>query len=135
MNKLKIIVGILLIFILGTLAGSLGTQVYMKHRIESFGKLGHRGRTDMLMQRLSSKLELTETQRKEVRQILEESQRKIQAIDSEFRPRIEEIMDAANDRIKEKLNDRQKRQLDRFNERFRKHRMRRPPPPPPPPEQ
>jgi len=66
-SKLKVSVGVLLVFVLGILAGSLGTQAYMKYRVSRFVERGHEARAELFLGRLSHDLDLTETQQTEIR--------------------------------------------------------------------
>ena len=68
MNKLKLIAGVILIFLVGALAGSLGTGLYLSHGIKGFGKevSGPHRKEALVMERLSSKLDLSKSQRAEI---------------------------------------------------------------------
>ena len=105
MNKLKLAVGVTLVFLVGALAGSLGTGVYLKHRMEKFtvGRPGRPPRTAFLMRRLSRELDLTDAQRAEVKEIVEEYQEKIFAVRRKFLPKIKEITDQSFALIRDKL--------------------------------
>jgi len=132
MNKLKIGAVILLIFCLGALAGSVGTQVYFKERISHFMKRDHRARAEFLLKRLTEKLDLTRAQQETIGNILRESHAKIRDIDRKFRPEIKKIINEDFQRIREQLDDVQKPKFDEFIKRFRKsHRKKGLPPPPP----
>ena len=36
MNRLKLVIGVTLVFLAGALAGSLGTGIYLRHKMEAF---------------------------------------------------------------------------------------------------
>ena len=122
MNKLKLAVGVTLVFLVGAAAGSLGTAVYLKHRMEKFtaGRPGRPPRTAFLMERLSKQLDLTDVQRAEVREIVEEYQEKILAIRRTFVPQLKEINDQTFALIRDKLNKEQQQKLDKLHEKLRR---------------
>jgi len=132
-NKLKVSVGVLLVFVLGILAGSFGTQAYMKYRVSHFVQRGQEARSELFLGRLSHDLDLTEEQRTEIGKILRNSHRKLAQISQRCQPEIRGIIEHDFGMIREILSDDQKQKFDRFQKRFQqrgKHRMFRPPPPP-----
>ena len=124
MNKLKLAAGVILVFLAGSLAGSVGTGIYFKHRIERFssGGFGHPGRRALLIKKLSDELDLTDTQRIEVEQIVEQSQKRIFAVRRQYMPEIKEITDQSLTLIRDKLNNEQKRELDKLHEKLKRWR-------------
>ena len=131
-NKLKVTVGVLLVFTLGILAGSYGTMAYMKYRVSHFEKRGHGAGAEFMLGRLSRDLDLTAVQRTEIGKILRDSHRRLTEISRRCQPEICGIIDQDFGRIRELLNDDQRPKFDRFQKRFQKrgkHRMFRPPPP------
>ncbi len=133
-NKLKVSVGVLLVFIIGTLAGSFGTQYYMKYRADHFMKRGHEARVDFLLGRLSRELDLTEEQKREIGIILTDSHRRLAEISQRYQPEIRGIMDNDFALIRNLLNDEQKTRFDFFQKRLcerGRHRMLRQPLPTP----
>ncbi len=120
MNKLKLIVGVILLLLVGALAGSLVTGVYYKHRMERFasGRASHHLRK-VVMKRLTNELDLTEEQRTEIGKIVKESQRRIFSIRREYLPEIREISDQSFALIKEKLNPEQKEKLVKLHEKLK----------------
>lgn len=134
MTKLKIGVIIFLVFSVGALAGSLGTQVYFKERISHYMKRDHRARAEYFLNRLTEKLDLTEAQQQTIGQILRESHQKIREIDRKFRPEIKKIIDQDFQTIRNELTAVQKPKFDEFVESFRnRHRMKGATPPSSPP--
>jgi len=131
-NKLKVSVGVLLVFALGILAGSFGTQAYMKYRVSHFVQRGQEARSELFLGRLSRDLDLTEEQRTEIGKILRNSHQRLAQISQRCQPEIRRIIEHDFGMIREILTDDQKQKFDRFQKRFQqrgKHRMFRPPPP------
>jgi hypothetical protein len=120
MNKTKLSIGVFLVFLVGVLAGSLGTGIYVKYQLEKFGPGGPPPppRHGVIMKRLSRELDLTQIQRAELKKILEESRAKISAIRDQFMPKIEEIADQSFAAMKEKLNADQQKKLERIKEKI-----------------
>ena len=136
-NKLKVSVGVLLVFVLGIVAGTFGTQAYMKYRVSHFVQRGHEARAEVLLGRLSRNLDLTETQQTEIGKILRNSHQRLAQISQRCQPEIRGIIDRDFATIRELLSDDQKERFDRFQRRFRergRHRMFRESLPPPPPD-
>ena len=119
MNKLKVWAGILLVFLLGALAGSVGTGAYLKHRIERFSRGGHPPIRVVLMKKLAHELDLTETQRVEVEKILDQLETKLHELRQKHRPELEGLFAHSFDMIKEKLDQEQKAKLDEIREKLR----------------
>jgi len=125
-NKLKVSVGVLLVFVLGILAGTFGTQAYMKYRTSHFIEKGHEARAERFLGRLSRDLDLTEVQQTEIGKILKDSHRKLAQISYRCQPEIRGIIEHDFGMIREILTDDQREQFDRFQRRFHqrgRHRM------------
>ncbi len=112
MNKLKLAAGIILVLLVGALAGSLVSGIYHKKRLERFTSRGPPPHLrKVFVKRLSEKLDLTGEQRTEIEKIVKESQVKIFAIRRKYLPEIREISDQSFALIEEKLNSEQKKEL------------------------
>ena len=122
MNRLKVWAGIVLVFLLGALAGSLGTGIYFKHRIERFAKGGRPPIKMILMKKLSHEIDLTETQRVEIEEILDQLEIKLLDLRRKHRPELAKLFDHSFEAIREKLNSEQKKRLDEIREELRRRR-------------
>ena len=120
MNKLKLVAGVILIFLVGALTGALGTGIYFKNRMERFSAGGPppRLRKVLVMKRLSKELDLTEQQRHAFEKIVEESEVKILALRRQYLPEIKAIMDRSFELMKDKLNSKQQKRLEELKERL-----------------
>jgi hypothetical protein len=114
MNKLKLTSGVLLVFFVGLLAGSLGTAVYFKKRVEKFEAGGPpvQERIQIILGRFANDLNLTDAQRTEFEKIIKESQEKKIALGQKFSPEMKEINDNTFKSIRDKLTAEQKTKLD-----------------------
>ena len=116
MKKWRLIVGVILVFILGLLVGSLGTRFY--HRDWSgrfFQELS--ARKAVILKKLTKDLGLTEAQQKEFKGIVEEADKKLEAFGQERRSAIKAILDESFSRMKEKLDPEQQRKLEELKAR------------------
>jgi Spy/CpxP family protein refolding chaperone len=114
MNRLKLAAGVILILIVGMLAGSLGTGIYYKKRVERFESGGPpvSERVRMVLGRFSEDLKLTEEQRTEFEKIIKESQEELMTLGRGILPEIEKINEKTFASMKEKLTDEQKNELE-----------------------
>ena len=122
----KLISGLLLVFVLGILAGSLGTGFYLKHRLAPLIK-EPRARKTFIMKRLSKELNLTSDQKKKIDPIVEQMIEKRREYYLKNRPEIKTIMDQGFALIREELNEDQKKKLDVLREKFHRRRGERDP--------
>lgn len=127
MKKAKMWVIIFLVFILGALAGSLGMQQYIHYKLSDFFKKGGQARVETLLEKMARHLSLTDSQKVEIKGILQVSHNRIHKIKTQTDPQIRAIIDDSFRRIREKLSDDQKKKFDDFHERLKKHK-RHPPP-------
>lgn len=128
MKKGKLIAGVALVFVLGVLAGSLGTRFYHRDWSEPFFREAS-SRKALILKRLTKDLGLTEAQQKEFRAIVDETEKKLEAFGVERRSAVKTIFDESFARMKEKLDPDQQKKLEvlrakheaRLKERSRKH--------------
>jgi hypothetical protein len=117
----KLISGLLLVFVLGILAGSLGTEFYLKHRLAPLIK-EPRARTAFIMKKLSRELNLTSDQKSKIQVIVEQMFEKRREYYVKHRTEIKQIMDQGFSQIREELNQAQKEKLDALREKFQNRR-------------
>jgi hypothetical protein len=122
----KLISGLLLVFVLGILAGSLGTGFYLKHRLAPLIK-EPRARKTFIMKRLSKELNLTSDQKTKIDPLVEQMIEKRREYYLKNRPEIKTIMDQGFAQIREELNEDQKKKLDVLREKFHRRRGERDP--------
>ena len=124
MNRLKLVIGVTLVFLFGALAGSLGTGLYLRQEMERFERGRHGGpeRAAFLVKRFTHDLDLTEAQQAEVRKIVEESEQKIKAIRQQYLPEIKGIIDQSFALMGEKLSPEQQKKLYKLHEKLERSR-------------
>jgi polyhydroxyalkanoate synthesis regulator phasin len=126
MNRLKLTVGVILVFLVGALAGSLGTGIYFRHKMEDLvsGASGRLPRTAFLMKKLSDELNLTEAQKVEVEDIIRRHRERILAVRGTYLPEIKQITNQSFSLIREKLNHEQQQKLDHLQKKLERLRNR-----------
>jgi hypothetical protein len=122
MRGWKVIVSVVLIFVLGGIAGALVMRGIDQHKIESIIK-GESGMTrEVIVTRLNQKLNLDAVQLEQLRTIVWETHAQMRSIRKQYRPQIEEILQRSQDRVRTILRP---DQLETFNkivaERKKRH--------------
>jgi uncharacterized membrane protein YeaQ/YmgE (transglycosylase-associated protein family) len=100
MKKWKIIVSVILVFLLGALAGVLVIHKVDQHRIAGIirGEPGAVG--ELIVQRLNHKLRLDPEQVGKLRVIVYETHDEIRNVRKQFRPQIQEILERSRNRVR-----------------------------------
>jgi hypothetical protein len=124
MKRWKLVSGLLLVFVLGILAGAFGTRIYLKGRFAHLRK-DPKARQVFIMRKLSKELELTQDQKIKVEKIVEQMGEKRREFYLTNRPEIKRIMDEGFLQIKKELSNDQQKKLDELREKFEKRRKAR----------
>ena len=124
MKRWKSIVGVLLVFLLGALAGAA-----VEHRVvrQSFENVlsGRGGATvDLIVRRLTRSLDLDPAQRDQVRTIVTETRRDIVGIRKPVQAQVEATIERSRARVREILRPDQREKFDRIQAERRKRRER-----------
>lgn len=122
MNKLKLLIGVVLVFAAGLLAGAVCAGFYYKDQIREFSASGPPMdmKVRMLLDEFSRDLELSESQRIEIEKILRDAQEKFFELRRDIFPQIEELNKASLELIKEKLGEKQRQKFSEFYNKMRK---------------
>jgi hypothetical protein len=126
MHNVRLATGIILIFLVGAMAGSLATTMFIRHRMEGPGPGGPppHARSAMLVKRLTDDLNLTGDQQQAIRTIAEESERQILGLRKKYLPEMKEIEDRTFALIREKLTAGQQKKLEDLQARLRDRHAR-----------
>ena len=155
MAKWKIWAGLLVLFVSGVLIGSVGTRIYVRHKISGMIARERPFIRNLFLHRLTRELDLTKEQRQEIEQIANRTAEQFHELQRQHRAQVEDILDQAVTDMKEDLSPEQQKQVDEIRNQMKVwHKMRlwhkrnkrkmhgppppgmlehRPPPPPPPP--
>lgn len=108
MQRSRAVLGVVLIFVLGIVCGSLATHALYNYRIESIITGKAESREEAIVNRLDRKLDLDDRQEEQVRAIVHEAQEGIKALRTTLRPQTEEIIEKAQARIRTILTPEQR---------------------------
>jgi len=114
MKNFKAIAGILLVFLLGAAGGALVSHAICQARLERFISGGHKMREDVIVERLTKKLDLDGSQQEQVRAIMHETHDSIRQVRSRIHPQIEGLLTTGQDRIKAVLRPDQREKFDKI---------------------
>ena len=126
MNKRKLMAGVLVIFLLGVAAGALGTGLYYSYG-DSHGRFHHlspKARTDLIMKRLSSDLDLTDDQQKEIRTFVRQAEDQIAQLKKQSFPQFKAIIDESFASTRKVLNPDQQKILDKLHAEMQQFRRK-----------
>ena len=123
MKSVKMIAGVLLVFVLGVLAGISGAQFYLKDRIGPPPDL--RAKKAFFLKRLARELDLTVAQKAAVGQLIEQHAARVEPVLQDHFREMETLMDEGIGAIKNELTPEQQRKLDALRERFERRHHRR----------
>ena len=124
MKRWKSILGVLLVFLLGALAGAAVVHRIDRHRVE--GVLSGRGgaTADLIVRRLSRSLDLDPAQRDQVRVIATETHRDIVEIRKPVQAQVEAAFERSRVQVRAILRPDQQEKYDRIQAERRKRRER-----------
>lgn len=110
-------------FVLGLVCGILGTAAYTTHRFHR-GGFSHERMERFVVRRLTHRLDLDETQRKAVEEVVHTTRLRLEEVHAEVAPKIEAILDDAYQKILPSLTPEQQKKLEviRAEARDRLHR-------------
>jgi hypothetical protein len=116
MKRWRLIIGVVVVFILGVLVGSLGTQLYQRQWSERFWK-DPAERRALFLRKLTKELRLTEEQQQEFKVIIGDVDKNLEALHRERRAEVKEILDEGFSRMNEKLSPDQQKKLEELRAR------------------
>lgn len=138
MAKWKIWVALLVLFVSGLLIGSVGTRMYVRHKISSIYSRERPAVRNLFVRRLTRELDLTREQREKIEEIASRAAEKFHNLHTQHRSEVEVIIDQSASEMKKHLSPAQQEQFDELRKRMKaQHKRRRHGPPqgghPPPP--
>jgi len=134
MKKWKLVISVTLVFILGVLAGSMGTGLYLKHHFPR-PKGDPSEMRDFILKRFSQKLDLTEEQREKCKAIIDKVGERLEEHFRKTHSEVGNIIEPGFSQMREVLSPDQQEKFDELIERLERHRKEGPkhgPPGPPP---
>jgi hypothetical protein len=112
MKNWKAIVGVIAIFILGGLAGSITTIGLVRHRLVH----GHGSQMleNLIVRRLSWDLRLDRAQREQLRVIVKEGHDEMKGIRKQIQPQVEELLTRSEVKVRAMLRPDQVEKFDKL---------------------
>ena len=123
MKRWKVILGIALIFFAGVLVGSLGSMQYVKFR-PPFHRHSAEDRTQSIMKRLDSKLDLTKEQWDQMIPVVRRTQEEVGRIFKENGKLLHGWMERDMQEFKKVLDPDQQKKLDELRQEFEERRLK-----------
>lgn len=120
MKRWKLIAGIILVFILGVLSGTLGTGMYVKQKMKPF-RQDTKTRRAAIVDKLTRRLDLKESQIPRIEKILDELDRRRR----EYHQEIRKLRTESISRMKQELTPEQQEKLDKLHQEWEKRRNER----------
>ena len=112
MKNWKAILGVVAVFLLGMIAGSLITFGVIRQMFP-LGR-GPQVRTDFIVRKLSWDLWLDAQQREQLRGIVQEGQQEMKAVRQPMHPQVEAILDRADAKVRAILRPNQVEKFDKL---------------------
>jgi prephenate dehydrogenase len=100
MKRWKAIASIILIFLLGGMAGAFVMHSVDQQRIERMAKGDPHMMRDMILKRMKNELDLDQSQMEQVRVIIGETHNEIREARKQIRPQIDQILQRSEDRVR-----------------------------------
>ena len=112
MKNWKAIVGVIAIFVLGGLAGSITTIGVVRHRLVH----GHGSQmmANLIVRRLSWELRLDREQRSQLRVIVAEGQTEMKGIRKQIQPQVEDVLTRSEAKLRVLLRPDQQEKFDKL---------------------
>ena len=117
MKRWKLIAGIVAVFALGVLFGTLGTGFYVKQKLKPFHQ-DYRSRRTAIVEKLTRRLDLNENQIPKIEKILDEIDQKRR----EYREEIRKLRTDFMSRMKKELGPEQQEKLEILHQEWEKRR-------------
>jgi Spy/CpxP family protein refolding chaperone len=120
-NKWQIRLAVLLIFVMGFVAGALTLNVYRAHQTTSAPPSGRHGRFERVM----DQLDLNDEQRDQVKKIFDEARSQLVEMRKESEPKFRQVREQTNSRLHDVLTPEQWDQFQKLTAEDREHRSHR----------
>jgi len=120
MKRWKLIAGIILVFVLGVLSGTLGTGLYMKQKMKPI-RQDPKARRTAIIEKLTRGLDLKEDQIPRIEKILDEIDQKSR----EYRQEIRKMRTESISQMKKELTPEQQKKLDQLHQEWELRRKKR----------
>lgn len=114
MKKWKAVTGVILVFILGALAGGIADRMMCWHKVESIISGGPKARMEMMVKRLSCELKLNAEQTAKLKEIARDTRIQVREVKKQIKPQVEAIIAVQADKVRAMLTPEQKEKFEKF---------------------
>jgi Spy/CpxP family protein refolding chaperone len=118
-TKIRLIAGIVALFIIGGGIGLLSDRLYMEHKLRRLTEVTPEQRKAYILQKYTKELHLTEAQQVEIRKILDEKSDEIAQNTQRYKENIDKIRQHYDARIKALLTPEQQQLYDEMKQRIK----------------
>ena len=118
-TKIKLVAGIVALFIIGGVIGLLGDRLYMEHKLRRLTEFNSEQRKAYILQKYTKELHLTEAQQIEIRKIIDEKSEEIAQNTQRYKEDIDKIRQRYDERIKALLTPEQRQLYDEMKQRIK----------------
>jgi len=123
-KRWNLVLGLVALFLSGVLVGTLGTAIYFKQTMGHIFGESQPAVRKLVMKKLVRELDLTETQRVRIEEIVGEIQAELWEFRKQHQREIEGILARGIAQMKPELSADQQQKLDALFERLKQHRHR-----------
>ena len=114
MKKWKAVAGVILVFLLGAMAGAIADHMPCWHRVESIITGGPAARRAFIVERLSCELKLNAEQKAKLNEIAKDTHMQIKAVKTQIQPQVDAILAASEDKVRAMLTPEQRERFEKF---------------------
>ncbi len=114
MKSAKPVLCILLFFLLGAACGGLVTHMIYKGCFGPMVRGDHKEREEIILQRLSKRLDLDDRQREQVRGIIKETHAEMDAIRKQYQPQMMTVLENGRVKVTKILRPEQQAKFEQF---------------------
>ncbi len=122
MKKWKAIASIILVFLLGAVAGALVTHRICQQRLDHVLRGEARATGELIVQRLNRELQLDPAQLEQLRAIVKETHAEIRIARRQIRPQIDEILARSQEKVRALLRPGQREKYEKIIAERKKRR-------------
>ncbi len=115
---MKTWIALIVVLISGIIIGVIGTLFYVKSSIIKIAEGDYSRLTRMIVNRFESRLDLTDEQKEQIKNIIEKSRDELMELRKKIRPEVQDIISRAIKEIEPLLTDVQKKKFRRMLKRL-----------------
>ncbi|EAT16194.1 hypothetical protein HTZ97_04575 [Desulfuromonas acetoxidans] len=119
MTRWKLWIVMVVVFVAGICVGVGGTGLFLRHKVTTVVEQGAPAISQLLVQRLSGRLDLSSDQEQQVTEILNSTQQQLAQLRRQIRPEVQVLIRQTVEEIRTDLSPAQQQEFDAFIQPFR----------------